>query len=156
MRLVGWRIPEMIEEYKETALKAARGVMDAVVEDAVNLAPKGTITREGKWQGTTIAFTPKTGRGKNKPVSFEAKVWLGRIPGTLKESIRVVEKQDRPYNLRVYAGHRKVGYARFVEKGVVHAEKQPYLRPAFNKYRGGVAVDIIQKAVWAEMTKWGP
>ncbi len=59
--------------------------------------------------------------------------WSGRDAGALRDSIRAVRLYgDDRKNIRVYAGSRKVFYARFVERGTVKMKKRPYLRPALS------------------------
>lgn len=67
----------------------------------------------------------------------DKKPWLARTGGTLKQSIRVVEKYDIQSgakvfdnkNIRVYAGHYMAYYARIVEK--IHPTKSLWMRRGF-------------------------
>ena len=59
--------------------------------------------------------------------------WSGRDAGALKRSIRVVRlRGDVRRNVRVYAGSKKVFYARFVEYGTKKMRARSYLRSALN------------------------
>lgn len=71
------------------------------------------------------------------PVGIDKKAsgkdWTERKAGSLKKSIRVVRLyEDTARNVRVYAGSRKVYYARWVEQGTVKMKAKPFLRPAFH------------------------
>ncbi len=71
--------------------------------------------------------------GKSRPQYRNGKEWTEREAGALKRSIRVVKlNNSQKRNIRVYAGSRKVYYARFVEMGTSKMAAKPYLRPAFN------------------------
>lgn len=71
--------------------------------------------------------------GKGRPQYKTGKEYTAREAGALKASIRVVRLHGDPKrNIRVYAGSKKVYYARFVETGTVKMRAKPYLRPAVN------------------------
>lgn len=133
MRLDSWREGEIFNEITETALKNANNVMDDVVKLARSLCPVGTISRPGGWSSANVAFTPKTGENKGKPVSFQTeKRWMGREPGDLRNTIRRVNKRESG-NIRVYAGSFKIYWAFMVERGTIKTRPQPFLRPAFQQ-----------------------
>jgi hypothetical protein len=70
--------------------------------------------------------------------------WTARTGGTLKKSIRVVEKYEVQYgtkvfddrNIRVYAGHYMAYYARIVEK--VHPTKSLWMRRGFTSSKPAI------------------
>ncbi len=71
--------------------------------------------------------------GKSRPRYLNGKEWTEREAGALKRSIRVVRlNNSQKRNIRIYAGSKKVYYARFVEMGTSKMAAKPYLRPAFN------------------------
>jgi HK97 gp10 family phage protein len=131
MKVSNWRANEVFQKFKDEALANANSIMDDVVAAAKALCPVGTITRSGDNYVTRhVSMIPKTGKNKGERVEFKAKTWVGRQPGSLQNSIRRVNKPGSG-NVRVYAGNFKVFYARFVERGTVKMEAQPFLRPAF-------------------------
>lgn len=154
MRIVGLRIKEVLDNVRDLAIAGGNAVMGDHAEDARRRAPRGTITRKDGQVLREVFFTPKKGRGKGKDVNFIANTWMGREPGSLKASIRKVEKFNRPGNIRVYAGSGKVYYARFVEYGTAStgwggpAKAQPYMRPSFLAIKG-----TAKNRIEAEMRK---
>jgi hypothetical protein len=132
MRIQGWRGREVFAEIAEQALQNANALMDDVVLAARRRCPIGTITREGKFAGANISFTPQTGRNKGRRVQFRTeRRWMGRAPGDLQRTIRRVTK-PKTGNIRVYAGNFKVYWAYMVERGTAKTAAQPFLRPAFH------------------------
>lgn len=148
MRVEGLRIKEVFQHVADLAIAGANNVMDDVANDARRRVPVGNITRKDGSVMRDVAFIPKSGRGKGKIVNFIADTWMGRVPGSLKATIRKVEKINRPGNIRVYAGSKKVFYARFVEYGTVKTKAQPYLRPSFHAIKG-----TARSRIEAEMRK---
>ena len=153
MRVQNWRAKEIFSEIAEEAIKAANEVMDDVVTAARFLCPVDETTiREGKWKIATVSFTPTTrnrrkiSESKRKAVSFQAQQWSGRYPGMLRDTIRRVNKPERPGNVRVYAGNKKVNYAHFVEYGTVKTERQSFMRPAFQQVKNRI-VERIEKGI---------
>ena len=154
MRVIGWKGKEVFQNIADLALAGANKVMDNHVADAKRRCPVGTITRGNGHVQRDVVFTPKTGRGKGKEVNFIADTWTGRIPGSLKATVRKVTKHDRPGNLRCYAGTHQVFYARFVEFGTAStgwggpAKAQPFLRPSFQAIKG-----TLKESIEVEMRK---
>jgi len=135
----------------------ANAVMDDHVADAKRRCPvkkkvggraisEGTEYRSADPDHVMRDVLFRTKRGK--VVNFIANTWVGRRAGSLKSTIRKVEKYDRAGNLRCYAGNNKVFYARFVEYGTVKTRKQPYMRPSFQAIKG-----TIKERIEAEMRK---
>lgn len=151
MRVEGWKGKEVFDSIVDAAMIGLNAVMDDHVTDAKRRCPVGKITRQEGYVERDVVFTPKRGRGKGKEVNFIAHTWTGRVPGTLKATIRKVEKWDRAGNLRCYAGNNKVFYARFVEYGTAStgwggpAKAQPYLRPSFQAIKGKVRERIEEE-----------
>jgi HK97 gp10 family phage protein len=84
--------------------------------------------------------------GKNVSGKVGGKDWTARESGALKASIRVVLLYgDDKRNIRLYAGSRKVFYARFVEYGTTKMSAKPFLRPALNSSRSQIK-SIIEGA----------
>jgi len=138
MRVENWHAKEVFGQIADEALKSANEVMDDHAAAAKLMCPVGTITREGGFVKKEVSFIPSKGRNKGKPVSFIADTWTGRKPGSLRNSIRRVNKPSRPGNIRVYAGNFKVYYARFVEYGTAKTRPQPFMRPSFNAIRNKI------------------
>lgn len=115
MRVANWRAKDIFNSIAKQAFENAELVMDEVVTIAKGFCPVGTISR------------PQRG----------SKGWTERIPGSLRSTIRRVSRTDKN-NIRVYAGNKKIFYARFVEMGTVKMRKRPYLRPALQAVKGSV------------------
>lgn len=154
VRVIGLKLKEVCQQITDAAMVGANDVMDQGVAEAKRLCPVGTITRKEGRALRDVLFIPKTGKGKGKIVNFIADTWTGRKPGSLKATIRKVEKYDRPGNLRVYAGNQKVFYARFTEYGTASTgwgrgvPRQSFMRPAFQSIKNKAKEVII-----AEMRK---
>ena len=138
MRVERWRANEVFGKIIETAIDSANDVMDEVVMLAKARCPVGTITRTGKFSSAKVSFIPMRGKNKGKTVSFSTdKRWAGRNPSDLRNSIRRVNKDNRPGNIRVIAGNFKIYWAHMVEYGTASTgwgkgtKAQPFLRPAF-------------------------
>lgn len=116
MKVVGWRAKDVFQGISDQAFANAEIVMDNVVSIARNLCPVGTISR------------PQREGGKE---------WTERKPGSLRATIRRVSRKDKN-NIRVYAGNKKIFYARFVEYGTVKMRKKPFIRPAFQQVKGKI------------------
>lgn len=134
MRIEGWKGKQVFDSLVSAAMIGANAVMDDHVKGAKALCPVGTIQRGGANRMKDVLFTTKRG----KVVNFIADTWMERVPGSLKNSIRKVEKYDRAGNIRVYSGNKQVFYARFVEFGTAKTKKQPFLRPSFQAIKGTV------------------
>lgn len=152
MRVENWHAKEIFDQIKENAIEAVNEVVDDEVAMAKSDCPVGTITREGKWKTATVSFTPTTRNrrnipiGKRKQVSFQAQQFTGRYPGMLRDTIRRVNKPERPGNVRCYAGSKKVNYAHFVEYGTAKMTAKPFMRPAFQTVKNTV-LSRIEKGI---------
>lgn len=144
MRVEGWKGKEVFDALGDAALAGANAVMDEHVADAKRRCPVGKVNRADGYGVRDVLFTTKRG----KDVNFLAHTWVGRIPGSLKDTIRKTEKYNRPGNLRCYAGNSKVFYARFVEYGTVKTKAQPFLRPSFQAIKG-----TLRDRIESEMRK---
>ena len=151
MRVEGVKIKEVFQNLMDLAIAGANAVMADHVADAKRRCPvrknltEGTRYREEGNVLRDVIFTPKTGKGRGKYVNFIADTPLGRVAGSLKASIRKVEKTSRPGNIRVYAGAKKTFYARFVEYGTSHSPKQPFMRPSFQAIKGTAQARIEEE-----------
>jgi HK97 gp10 family phage protein len=145
MRVARWRVEEALGKAREIAIAEGDNIM-------------GEAVIPGQAKVVHLRFTPKRKDGrtiplaKRKEVAFTARHWTGRIPGSLQESIRKVVKENRPGNIRVYAGHFKVPYAHFVEYGTVKMAPQKYMRPTFAEIKGKVRPRI--EAAMAEVARY--
>lgn len=150
MRVVGWRLPVICDEIKSRAIEAVNEVMDEHVARSKSLCPVGEITREGKWKSVTVSFMATTRKRRKIPenkrqlVRFQAVQWTGREPGSLRNSIRRVNKPSRPGNVRVYAGNKAVNYAHFIEYGTVKMKRQSFMRPGFQSIKNKIKPKIEQ------------
>jgi len=98
--------------------KADPEIMGAAMD---RLVAVGNVIAEKARQKCPVGIDIPKGKGK----------WSGRDAGALRDSIRVVRRfGDDRRNIRIYAGSRKVFYARWVETGTVKMKKRPFLRPA--------------------------
>lgn len=157
MRVEGLRIKEVFQNIADLAIIGANKVMDDVAAKARGLCPTKAGVEVGtqyRGYGTVmrdVMFTPKKGRGRGKHVNFIAKTEMGRTAGSLRNTIRKVEKSDRPGNVRVYAGSAKVFYARFIEYGTASTgwgkgvKKQQFMRPAFHAIKGTAQARIEEE-----------
>jgi len=77
--------------------------------------------------------------GKSRPKYLNGKDYTAREAGALRASIRVVRLHgDTRRNVRVYAGSKKVYYARFVEMGTYKMRARSFLRTAVNQSKGAI------------------
>jgi HK97 gp10 family phage protein len=165
MRVARWRVEEALGKAREIAIAEGDNIMGEAVISAKAKCPSPDkpghkmITRiPGQAKVVHLRFTPKRKDGrtipltKTKQIHFTARHWTGRIPGSLQEAIRKVVKENRPGNIRVYAGHFKVPYAHFVEYGTVKMAPQKYMRPTFAEIKGKVRPRI--EAAMAEVARY--
>lgn len=138
MRVENWRAKGIFDQIASNALEAANEIMDDHAKAAKLMCPVGTVNRPDGYVNRPVVFTPSTGKGKGKEVRFVARTWMGRKPGSLRDTIRKVTKPSRPGNIRVYAGTNKVFYARFVEYGTVKTPRQSFMRPTFQAIKGTI------------------
>lgn len=138
MRVEGWHAKEIFGQIMEAAIEHGNRIMDEHVVASRAACPIGTLSREGKWITATVAFTAKAGTKKAKAVSFQAAQYTGREPGMLRDTIRRVNSDKRPGNIRVYAGSKKVNYAFFVEYGTAKMHAHPFMRPGFQQVKNNV------------------
>ena len=149
-RVEGVRIKEVFQNVMDLAIAGANAVMADVATDARRLCPTkkgvsvGTVYRRYGRVMKDVLFTTKRG----KDVNFIANTEMGRTAGNLRATIRKVEKDSRPGNIRVYCGNSAVWYGRFVEYGTSHSRKQPFMRPSFHAIKG-----TAQSRIEAEMRK---
>ncbi len=136
-RVSNWRVKEIVNETVKDGMVRLNMAAHLVANRARQKCPVGTKAREGQMQHTAISFTPQTGRRKGRPVSFIAQVTQKRVPGTLKKTIRVVDRPGKG-NVRVIAGNSEVIYARFVERGTSKMAAKPFLRPALNESKAEI------------------
>ena len=166
VRVIGLKIKEVCQQIVDAAMIGANDLMGESVVTAKLKCPArktddqgrpisvGTVYRGAGRVLRDVLFTPKTGKGKGKTVNFIADTQVGRVAGSLRASIRKVERYNRPGNIRVYAGNKDVFYARFTEYGTASTgwgkgvPKQPFMRPAFQSIKGKAKEQII-----AEMRK---
>lgn len=116
-RVEGVRIKEVFQNIADLAIIGANRVMADVCADAKRRCPTkkgvpvGTAYRASGRVQRDVVFTPKTGRGRGKYVNFIADTEMGRVAGSLRDTVRKVEKGSRPGNIRVYAGSGQRFYA---------------------------------------------
>ncbi len=150
MRVEGVKIKEVFQNIMDLAIIGANKVMSDVAVDAKRRCPTkkgvpvGTVYRAYGRVMKDVMFTTKRG----KDVNFIADTEMGRTAGNLRATIRKVEKDSRPGNIRVYVGNRDVWYGRFVEYGTSHSRKQPFMRPSFHALK-----PTMQARIEEEMRK---
>jgi hypothetical protein len=131
---------------KEAALGGIRAKAEEIKDATKASVHESPIIRAPRFsdQLQNVSFTPKKGRNKNTLVSFKARVWLGRKPGDLKSTVRVVEKPDRKGNIRVIAGNFKIYWARFAEYGVPSRKipRSMDMRGAFDAVKPTIAEEV--------------
>ncbi len=127
-----WDVKPLNQEVMKNGMKRLRKAGEVVARKArSNLQPKKNISRP----------IYKTGRYAGQP-------WTARVPGSLKKTIRVVEKYGSEsggyieiragqLNIRVYSGTKNIYYAQIYE--FYH----PYLRPALNASKSKI-LSIMQ------------
>ena len=149
-RVIGYKGDQVCEAIINAASQAANEIMDEHAVAARRLCPRREIDDKGNpiSEGTEyrkvgglvmreIAFTAYKGKKRERDVSFIAHIQTGRVSGNLRNTIRKVEKYNRPGNIRVYAGNQSVPYARFIEYGTASTgwgrgvKAHPYMRPSF-------------------------
>ena len=131
MRVSNWNPQRYDGEFIGASMDRLRKAAN-VIKDNAEVILKSKI---GRGKTTGIAHGPyKTGQYAGQP-------WTARVPGSLVNSLRVVEKEeDRTYaailgkhrNVRVYAGNYLAWWANIFEY------YQPYLRPAVNKSKAQI------------------
>jgi HK97 gp10 family phage protein len=94
-------------------------------------------------------------RGVSRPVYKKGKdagaAWTARVPGTVRDSIRVTRlKGDPKLDIRIYAGARQTDkltayYAHILEYGSKRMKKQPFLRPALDMNKG-LVMQVLEQA----------
>ena len=111
MRVANWNAEKVLKGVIAASMDRLEEIGKIIADKAKTLAPVGVDRAQYK-------------TGKD---------WTARRAGALRDSIRVVRLHGDPKkNIRVYAGSRKVFYARFVERGTVKMRARPFLRPALN------------------------
>lgn len=90
---------------------------------------KDTTVRNGKARPKTVQFLARKGKSKTafRLVKYTTTRPEIRYPGQLRDSIRVVEKEGKKTNLRVYEGHYNAYYAHMVERGTSRPTKAHWI-----------------------------
>ena len=117
-----WSPDKITAEIEKKAMDRLERAAHVVANSARSLAPVGVM----------------------RPQYKTGKAWTERVPGTLRNSIRVTRLAGDPKNdVRVYAGGRQSDkltayYARFVEYGTRYLARRPFLRPALDQNKGAI------------------
>ena len=112
MRIQNFNPEKYDGEFIGISMEKLREAAEVVASAARRIVKVGTITR------------PVYKSGK-----YAGKAWTARVPGSLRDSIRVTElrssgvKAAQFRNVRVYAGNYKVIYAAMVEKNTGFMKK---------------------------------
>lgn len=152
MRLERWRAEHVFDNVRALATAAlGEKAEEVAAEVRRTVAPKNDQTyRRPRFQSPTptVSFTVSKGRRKGKQVSYKARRWMGRYPGGLKSTIRVLQKEGGPGNFRVIAGNFKVYWAKFSEYGVPRRgiPRSLFMRSAFSRVAPTIP-SHIKKAV---------
>jgi HK97 gp10 family phage protein len=120
MGAVKWYGDEVIKEIRKASRKALQESGKLIVREAKSLCPVGIEER----------FVAKSGQ-------YAGKNYSGRIPGTLKRSIRYRVTRNGK-SVQVIAGGRSgeyltAFYSAMVEWGTHRMLARPFLRPALEK-----------------------
>ena len=149
MKIGRWTADKIFMNAKEAALEGVRAKAEEIKDATKGTVEESPIVRAPRFsdQLQNVSFTPKKGRNKNTLVSFKARVWLGRKPGDLKSTVRVVEKPDRKGNIRVIAGNFKIYWARFAEYGVPSRKipRSMDMRGVFNVVKPTIAEEVAKR-----------
>jgi hypothetical protein len=127
MRVSNWNPQKYDSEFLGVVMDRLRKAAEVIADEARERCPVGTITRPIYKSGP-----------------YAGQAWTKRDGGSLKRSIRVVEKTGIPSgigsfamaesrNIRIYAGNYFAYYAKIVE----FAGKK-FFRPALNASKGRV------------------
>ena len=117
-----WSPDKITAEIEKKAMDRLEKAARVVANSARSLAPVGVM----------------------RPQYKTGKAWTERVPGTLRDSIRVTRLTGDPKNdVRVYAGGRQSDkltayYARFVEYGTCYMARRSFLRPALDQNKGAI------------------
>ena len=149
MKVGRWTADKIFMNVKEAALEGVRAKAEEIKDATKASVHESPIIRAPRFsdQLQNVSFTPKKGRNKNTLVSFKARVWLGRKPGDLKSTVRVVEKPDRKGNIRIIAGNFKMYWARFAEYGVPSRgiPRSMDMRGAFDTVKPTIAEEVAKR-----------
>ena len=149
MKVGRWTADKIFMNAKEAALEGVRAKAEEIKDATKATVHESPITRAPRFsdQLQNVSFTPKKGKNKNSLVSFKARVWLGRKPGDLKSTVRVVEKPDRKGNIRIMAGNFKIYWARFAEYGVPSRKipRSMDMRGAFDAVKTTIAEEVAKR-----------
>jgi len=146
-RISGARVQEVGDSIYGQCLENGNVLMDSITAHARRICPVGTVTRKEGYAKRFVSFIPKSGRKSGTLVEFMANTWIGRSPGSLRDSVRRVNSRRKPGSIRVYAGHYKVFYAFMVERGTVKTRPQPFLGPAWNSGKAR-ALTVLKNGGW--------
>lgn len=152
MRVERWRADKLFHDMKvATSVALGQKAEEVAAEVRRTVAPKNDQTyRRPRFQSPnpTVSFTVSKGRRKGRQVTYRAQRWMGRYPGGLKSTVRVLEREGRSGNFRVIAGNYKVYWAKFAEYGVPRRNipRSLFMRTAFNRVAPTVKAHI-EKAV---------
>ena len=109
-----------------------------IAAEARSQTPTGKRIKSVSAGGGSYQFFARSKNGRKlkiaKVVTIKRKAsdWERRFPGQLKKSIRVVEKEGKENNVRVYMGHYFAYYAGWVERGTYRTKAFNILKNASN------------------------
>lgn len=152
MRMERWKAEYVFNSIRARATAAlGQKVEEVAAEVRRTVAPKNDQTyRRPRFQSPNpvVSFVVSKGRRKGKQVTYKARRWMGRYPGGLKSTIRVLQKEGRPGNFRLIVGNFKVYWAKFSEYGVPRRKipRSLFMRSAFSRVAPTVKAHI-EKAV---------
>ena len=120
MRVANWHPEIYDQEIIGASMQRLKKAAEVVADKARSKVPVGNISRPiykaGKYAGAS---------------------WTKRVPGSLKKTIRVVEKPG-VNNIWIMAGNRDIFYAKVVEAVV-----RKYLKPALNQSKSRI-IEILR------------
>jgi len=128
MRVSNWNPQKYDGEFAKATQERLRKAANVIADET-----RSVLRSRDKYGIGTIS------RPAYRTGPYAGQDWTAREPGALLKTIRVVELHDphgaeiwRNRNVRVYAGTKKVYYAKIVEYYA------PYLRTVFNKSKNRV------------------
>jgi hypothetical protein len=131
MRIESWRAKEVFQGIFEEAEQKVNTFMDSIATSSqmrlnADVTKKPPIIRQGKFASAKVNFVAKSGKNKDRLVSFTTnKRWTGRRSLSTKpydqlhNSIRRVNKEGSG-TVRVYVGSYLAYWAFMVEKTGYH------------------------------------
>ena len=130
-------INKLLQFAETEALGGLRKAAQRIEMSAKMTAPVGTTFRRGAAKPKNVQFLARKGKSKTnfRLVKYTTTRPEIRYPGQLRDSIRIVEKEGKRFNLRVYAGNYNAYYAHMIERGTIHNKAFLVMKSALDANR---------------------